>query len=63
MQLASMNVFYSMWSLENIIFDKSLSVLADSFNRHIDAFFETGFLKEVHISRIIPHCVLITVRC
>ena len=47
MQLASMNVFYSMWLLENIIFYKSFSLLRDSFNRHIVALFETSVLKQV----------------
>ena len=44
MQLASMNFFNSMWWLEDIIFDKSLSLLRDSFNRHI--------LKEVRWLRL-----------
>ena len=49
MQLASMNVFYSMWLLENIIFYKSFSLLRDSFNRHIVALFETSpFLRYLY---------------
>ena len=44
MQLASMNFFNSMWWLEDIIFDKSLSLLRDSFNRRI--------LKEVRWLRL-----------
>ena len=56
MQLASIYVFYSMWWLEDIIFDKSLSLLWDSFNRLIVAFFETSVLKEVRILSILsPH--------
>ena len=47
MQLASMNFFNSTWWLEDIIFDKSLSLLRDSLNRRIVAFFETSILKEV----------------
>ena len=52
MQLASMNFFNSMWWLEDIIFDKSLSLLRDSFNRRIVAFFETSILKEVRWLRL-----------
>ena len=44
MQLASMNFFNSVWWLEDIIFDKSLSLLRDSFNRRI--------LKEVRWLRL-----------
>ena len=44
MQLASMNFVNSMWWLEDIIFDKSLSLLRDSFNRRI--------LKEVRWLRL-----------
>ena len=57
MRLASMNVFYSMWLLENI-FPKSLS-LWDSFNRHIVALFETSVLKEIRILRSLRSSVLI----
>ena len=57
MRLASMNVFYSMWLLENI-FPKSLS-LWDSFNRHIVALFETIVLKEIRILRSLRSSVLI----
>ena len=49
MQLASKNVFCSMWQLEDIIFSQSLSSLWDFFNRHIVVFFETSALKEVRI--------------
>ena len=45
--------FYSMWQLEDIIYDKSLQLREDSFNRHIAAFFEISFLKEVRIVRIL----------
>ena len=52
-----MNVFYSMWFPEEIIFDKSLSLLWDSFNRHILSFFKTSFLKKVRIISILsPQC-------
>ena len=51
MQLASMNVFYSMWQLEDVIFSQSLLLLWDFFNRHIVVFFETSVLKEVRILR------------
>ena len=34
-QFASMNVFYSMWQLEDIIFHESLSLLWDCFNHHV----------------------------
>ena len=54
MKLASMNVFCSMWKLEDVIFSKSLSLLWDFFNRHIVVFFETSVLKEVRILHY-PH--------
>ena len=53
-QLASMNVFYS------ITFHKSLSFLWGNFNRHVVAFFEACVLKEVRILCVIS---TITVRC
>ena len=57
MQLASINVFYSMWLLENIIFHKSLLLLLDSFNSHIVALFEASVLKEVRILRFFQSVV------
>ena len=43
--------------LEGIIFDKSWSLLWNSLNRHIVAFFEASILKEVRILRILsPPC-------
>ena len=47
--LASMNVFYSIWSLKVIVFSKSLPLLWDSSSCHIVAVFETSVLKEVNI--------------
>ena len=44
-----MNVFYSIWKLEVIVFCKSLLLLRDSSIRHIVAFFETSVLEEVRI--------------
>ena len=49
MQLASMNVFYSIWLVEYDICSKGLSLFWDFFNRHIAVFFETSVLKEVRI--------------
>ena len=46
-----MNVFCSMWYLEDVIFSKSLSLLWNFFNRHIVVFFEISVLKEVRILR------------
>ena len=40
-----MNDFYSMSSLEDTVFHKSLSLL----NRHVVTFFETSVLKDDHI--------------
>ena len=51
MQLALMNIFYSMWQLKDIVFSESLSLLWGFFNRHIVIFFETSALKEVRILR------------
>ena len=50
-QLASMNVFYSMWWLEDITFCKSLLLTLCFFKRYTVAFFEINVLKEVRILR------------
>ena len=55
MQLASMDVFCSMWKLKDVIFPKSLSLLRDFFNRHIVVFFATSVLKEVRILRYLDN--------
>ena len=39
LQLASINIFYSMWWLEGIAFHESLSLLWDFFKRYVAAFF------------------------
>ena len=46
-QLASMNMFYSMWWLENITFHKILLLLWEFFNRPVVGFFEASVLKEI----------------
>ena len=51
MQLALMNIFYSMWQLKDVVFSESLSLLWGFFNRHIVVFFEISALKEVRILR------------
>ena len=50
-QLASMNVFYSMWWLEDITFCKILLLTLCFFKRYTVAFFEINVLKEVRILR------------
>ena len=52
MQLASMNVFILCGNWKTLFLTKVCSC-EDSFNRHIAAFFETSFLKEVRILRIL----------
>ena len=39
--------FHSMWQLEDIVFNKSLSIPPGLFNCHVLALFETNDLKEV----------------
>ena len=53
LQLASMNVFYSMGYLKEIAFHESLSLLLDSFKRHVATFFEASVLQELRILRFI----------
>ena len=50
-QLASMNI----WLLEDIIFQKSLSLSWDFSNRHVVAFLEACVLKKVHFFALSPH--------
>ena len=46
-QLALMNMFYSMWWLENITFHKSLLLLWEFFNRTVVGFFGASVLKAI----------------
>ena len=52
-QIASMNVFYSMWYLKDITFHEKSTWLWDFFERHVAAFFEASVLKEVRILCVI----------
>ena len=44
-----MNVFYSMWSLEDVLLSKRLLLLWDFLNRRIIALFEGSVLEEDRI--------------
>ena len=46
-----MNVFYSMWQLENIILLRVYRCRDIFINHHVVVFFETNVLKEIHIER------------
>ena len=51
LKLALMNIFHSMWSIEDIILNTSLLLPAVFSNRHVAALFEASVLKEVRILR------------
>ena len=53
LQLASMNVFYSIWWLEDIVFGESLSLFVAFLKHHVVAFLEDSVLKEVRILCVI----------